>query len=62
MYQKILHDTIRFPEWMSPQARSLIDALLVRDPNKRLGANGADEIKRQPFFATLDWKRSAFPR
>lgn len=32
--------------------------LLQRDPSKRLGANGAEEIKRHPFFAKyIDWGR-----
>lgn len=35
---------------MSPEAADLIKNLLVLDHTKRLGANGADEIKRHPFF------------
>ena len=32
--------------------------LLQRDPSKRLGANGGEEIKRHPFFAKyIDWNR-----
>lgn len=42
---------------MSHDAKRLIAALLERDPVKRLGANGADEIKRMPFFAKIDWKK-----
>jgi len=57
MYQRILHDVIRFPEDMSHDARRLIAALLQRDPTQRLGANGADEIKRMPFFSKIDWKK-----
>ena len=35
--------------------------LLQRDPSKRLGANGGEEIKRHPFFAKyIDWNRYAF--
>jgi len=34
--------------------------LLQRDPSKRLGANGGEEIKRHPFFAKyIDWNRYA---
>lgn len=57
MYQRILHDVIRFPGDMSHDAKRLIAALLERDPTKRLGANGADEIKRMPFFSRIDWKK-----
>jgi serum/glucocorticoid-regulated kinase 2 len=32
--------------------------LLQRDPTRRLGANGGEEIKRHPFFAKyVDWNR-----
>jgi serum/glucocorticoid-regulated kinase 2 len=57
MYQRILHDTIRFSDDVSHDARRLIAALLKRDPTKRLGANGADEIKQMPFFSGIDWKK-----
>lgn len=57
MYRKILQDELRFPEEIHEEARSLLTGLLTRDPNKRLGANGAEEIKRHPFFANhIDWK------
>lgn len=31
--------------------------LLDRNPATRLGANGADEIKRHPFFADINWAK-----
>lgn len=32
--------------------------LLHRDPSKRLGANGGEEIKRHLFFSKyIDWNR-----
>lgn len=34
----------------------LIQGLLTHDPLKRLGANGALQIKRHPFFLHLDWE------
>lgn len=40
---------------MSPEARDFIDRLLAFDPSQRLGANGADEVKRHPFLAGIDW-------
>jgi len=57
MYQRILQDSLRFPEEMSPEAKAIISALLRRDPLERLGVNGADEIKRQPFFSAIDWNK-----
>ncbi|ETW75467.1 Serine/threonine kinase domain-containing protein [Heterobasidion irregulare TC 32-1] len=58
MYQRILQDPLLFPPDMPPEAQSVIAALLQRDPAKRLGANGGEEIKRHPFFARhVDWHR-----
>ena len=57
MYQRILRDPLLFPPDMSHDAKSVMTGLLQRDPSMRLGHNGADEIKRHPFFARhVDWK------
>lgn len=58
MYQRILRDPLRFPEDMGNEAKSVMAGLLQRDPTRRLGNGGADEIKRHPFFAKhIDWQR-----
>jgi serum/glucocorticoid-regulated kinase 2 len=58
MYQRILSDPLQFPTDMSEEARSVISALLQRDPSRRLGANGGEEIKRHGFFSRhIDWNR-----
>jgi serum/glucocorticoid-regulated kinase 2 len=58
MYQRILSDPLQFPADMSEEARSVISALLHRDPSRRLGANGGEEIKRHAFFSRhIDWNR-----
>ena len=58
MYQRILADPLLFPQDMPHDAMTLITGLLQRDPTKRLGANGAEEIKRHPFFSKhIDWNR-----
>ena len=59
MYEKILRDPLLFPDEVSPRARSILTSLLTRDPAQRLGVNGADEIKRHPFFEKIDWRRLA---
>ena len=51
MYKKILHNPLVFGNEISPLARSILTGLLNRDPSQRLGVNGAEEIKRHPFFA-----------
>ena len=39
---------------ISPEAEDLI-MKLINNPNKRLGKNGASEIKNHPFFKGFDW-------
>ncbi|KIJ12735.1 hypothetical protein PAXINDRAFT_171043 [Paxillus involutus ATCC 200175] len=56
MYQRILTDPLLFPSDISPEAKSVMTGLLQRDPSRRLGANGGEEIKKHPFFAKyVDW-------
>jgi serine/threonine protein kinase len=43
------------PEYFTAAARSLIKGLLCKDPQKRLGANGIQEIKEHPWFDDLDF-------
>ena len=58
MYQKILQDPLVFGDDISPQARSILTGLLTREPMQRLGVNGAEEIKKHPFFAkNIDFNR-----
>ncbi|KJA18018.1 hypothetical protein HYPSUDRAFT_45732 [Hypholoma sublateritium FD-334 SS-4] len=57
MYEKILNDPLVFGEEFTPEAQSILTALLNRDPTRRLGVKGAEEIKRHPFFHKhLDFK------
>jgi serine/threonine protein kinase len=58
MYRKILSDPLRFPDEVGSEARSLLTALLDRDPSRRLGVKGAQEIKNHPFFSRhIDFKK-----
>ena len=41
---------------ISPEAYDQITNLLVIDPLKRLGYNGAQEVKNHPFFKGIDWE------
>ncbi|KAG0621533.1 hypothetical protein M758_3G027100 [Ceratodon purpureus] len=43
------------PDDMSYEAQDLIDRLLTEDPNERLGAKGAAEVKAHPFFKDINW-------
>jgi serum/glucocorticoid-regulated kinase 2 len=55
MYEKIMTETLSFPRHFVPETRDLLARMLERDVTKRLGYNGAEEIKAHKFFAGLDW-------
>lgn len=44
------------PEQMTPETRDIIEKLLERNPQKRLGFNGVGEVKAHPFFKGVDWE------
>ena len=43
-------------EW-SPEARDFVDKLLCPDSSRRLGAKGAEEVKRHPFLRGINWTK-----
>ncbi|XP_015983598.2 ribosomal protein S6 kinase alpha-2 isoform X2 [Rousettus aegyptiacus] len=55
----VLKAKLGMPQFLSPEAQSLLRALFKRNPCNRLGAgsDGVEEIKRHPFFATVDWNK-----
>ncbi|RKP27352.1 serine/threonine-protein kinase Sgk2, partial [Syncephalis pseudoplumigaleata] len=57
MFDRILHERVRFPNFVSKPARVLIVNLLERNPKLRLGSRGASEVKSQAFFRGIDWDR-----
>ncbi|KAF9013233.1 kinase-like domain-containing protein [Cyathus striatus] len=60
MYEKILHDPLVFGDEFSSEARSILTSLLSREPTRRLGVHGAEEIKKHPFFGKhIDFKKLA---
>ncbi|KAL4574650.1 hypothetical protein LXL04_021486 [Taraxacum kok-saghyz] len=58
IFDNILNRNIPWPavpDEMSPDAQDLIDQLLTEDPNQRLGAGGATEVKQHPYFRDINW-------
>ncbi|XP_015713491.1 ribosomal protein S6 kinase alpha-2 isoform X2 [Excalfactoria chinensis] len=55
----ILKAKLGMPQFLSIEAQSLLRALFKRNPSNRLGAgfDGVEEIKRHPFFITIDWNK-----
>eukprot|EP00741_Cyanophora_paradoxa_P003613 tig00000093_g3510.t1 len=57
-FQNIVTNEARFPDkpHVSDGCKKLIKRLLKRDPTKRIGyEHGAWEIKKHPFFKSIDW-------
>jgi serum/glucocorticoid-regulated kinase 2 len=52
---RIAGETPVFPEGLPSSARDILARLLDKDPAKRLGANGASEVKAHAFFDGVDW-------
>ncbi|XP_024408012.2 ribosomal protein S6 kinase alpha-2 isoform X3 [Desmodus rotundus] len=55
----ILKAKLGMPQFLSAEAQGLLRALFKRNPCNRLGAgsDGVEEIKRHPFFVTIDWNK-----
>ncbi|XP_011790344.1 PREDICTED: ribosomal protein S6 kinase alpha-2 isoform X2 [Colobus angolensis palliatus] len=55
----ILKAKLGMPQFLSGEAQSLLRALFKRNPCNRLGAgiDGVEEMKRHPFFVTIDWNK-----
>lgn len=52
-----MQQTVELPDTFSRELRSLLEGLLQRDVDKRLGClgEGSEEVKNHPFFAGIDW-------
>ncbi|EFA81478.1 putative protein serine/threonine kinase [Heterostelium album PN500] len=59
LQDRIINEKLKFPKFISPQAKSVITALLIKDPKKRLGCdgNGTQKIKQHPFFKSIQWRK-----
>jgi len=57
--EKIMNGKLKLPMYFTPDAKDLVRKLLRKAPNTRLGYNGADEVKRHPFFKSIDWGKLA---
>jgi len=57
LFEKIKYYTLKYPPYLSPDVRSLLDGLFKKEPDKRLGGgqNDAEEIKAHAWFKEVDW-------
>ncbi|KAL7994375.1 putative rho-associated protein kinase [Plasmopara halstedii] len=55
-HKRILYQSVRYPNNMSSELKSLLVALLVKRQEDRLGySSGVAEVKRHKFFKGIDW-------
>ncbi|KAA0194208.1 Ribosomal protein S6 kinase alpha-1 [Fasciolopsis buskii] len=54
---QILRAKLRMPQFLSPDAQTLLRALFKRNPSNRLGygPNGFEQLQAQPFFSSISW-------
>jgi len=69
LFNNIINGPLKLPRSISTEAKNLMVSLLNRNPTRRLGAgpDGAVEIMKHPFFATVNWddvlcKRTSPPK
>ncbi len=52
---QIINQALQLPEGLPTAAGDFLIKLLDKDPIRRLGANGASEVKTHAFFDGIDW-------
>lgn len=57
MYDHILTAPIPFPPNFSASVKEIIQGLMEREPQNRLGSAGADEVKQANWFITIDFDK-----
>jgi serine/threonine protein kinase len=55
LFLNIKHAALQFPSYVSKPAKLLIEALMEREPTKRLGAIKTIDVKEHPFFNNIDF-------
>eukprot|EP00347_Sterkiella_histriomuscorum_P020775 403336510 len=58
MFKKIMKQKLKFPSDvpLSKDCRDFIEKLLHKDPTKRLGNNGYQDVIKHPFFNKIDFQ------
>ncbi|SPO01096.1 probable cAMP-dependent protein kinase [Cephalotrichum gorgonifer] len=61
IYENILRGKVKYPEYMHPDARDLLERLVTADITKRLGNlyHGSADVKNHPWFSEVTWERLA---
>ena len=63
VFRRIVKNQPLIPNHISKIAKDFILKLLMKNPKRRLGAKGLEDVKRHPFFGSdLDWDAIAHKR
>lgn len=55
LFENLRSAPLKFPMSVARTPALFIQALLNRNPLKRLGSNGGEEVMRHAFFSSIDW-------
>ena len=55
LFNEIKNTELEIPKMFSPECKDLVQKLFIKDPTKRLGSNGAEEIMSHVWFTGVDW-------
>jgi serum/glucocorticoid-regulated kinase 2 len=56
LFERIKFGSLKYPTTISSAAKSLLEGLFQKNPDKRLGTvGGAKEIKEHLWFALVNW-------
>ena len=55
MYENIVYTNISYPRGLRPTLKFFLSSLLRKDPEKRIGQEGMEEIKSHPWCKDIDW-------
>ena len=58
LFELILLEQVKIPRTLSPEAKDLLQGLLIKDPKSRLGGGPGDakEIMYHSFFRGVNWQ------
>ncbi len=57
LFENIKTSTVNYPRTFSPILINLLEGLLEKNPERRLGygVNGSEDIKKHPWFMNINW-------
>eukprot|EP00746_Dinoflagellata_sp_MGD_P007763 gnl/MRDRNA2_/MRDRNA2_115436_c0_seq1.p1 gnl/MRDRNA2_/MRDRNA2_115436_c0~~gnl/MRDRNA2_/MRDRNA2_115436_c0_seq1.p1 ORF type:complete len:336 (-),score=63.00 gnl/MRDRNA2_/MRDRNA2_115436_c0_seq1:24-1031(-) len=57
LFERIRRGELTYPSYVTPVAKTVLQSLLQRDPDRRLGGGPSDaaEVQNTPFFTGIDW-------